>query len=329
MNVELQKLCDLFVENKTMIKAGFPWSSGLMAPVCASILAQKKMLADTDRIKECKMLIKEKTGMFSQFRNTAVLALATMLSMEEDPAKRLDEVLEVYDELRKEFHSSAYLPMTAYFLATSCKEDEIVQVTNKASNLYQIMKSRHPFLTSSEDCAMIAMLALSDEDEYDLADHVEECYRILKPEFFSSNAVQALSLTLALGDGDAQEKCMRAMDIFNILRNQGCKFGTGMELATLGVLALTEDSVDQMTSDIIEVEQYLKTQKGFGALSMGRGQRVMFAAMLSVMESCDPQNSKRMNTAAANSITSIIIAQQIAACAAASAAAASASSGGN
>ena len=90
------------------------------------------------------------------------------------------------------------------------------------------MQKRHPFLTSVEDSAFYG--SLSEMEEESLIAECENCYQILKPEFFSANAVWSLSQVLALFGGTTEEKCAKTMELFDGLKEVGCRYGTGVSL---------------------------------------------------------------------------------------------------
>jgi hypothetical protein len=115
-----------------------------------------------------------------------------------------------------------------------------------------------------------------------------------------------------MGEEDSVKKCNKVTYIFNQLKERGLKFGTGMELSILGVLSLTTDNTEQTINDIIEVNDYLLSCKGFGALGTGKSQRIMYSAILVSQEYKKQCSDQVMNLATVNSITSIIIAQQVA-----------------
>jgi len=155
--------------------------------------------------------------------------------------------------------------------------------------------------------------------------NIEECFSLLKGKFFSSNAVQSLSLALAIGDEPSNNKCDRALDIFNRLKERGCKYGTGVELATLGLLTLASDDVEKIVDEVVESDSYLKSVKGFGAFGTGRPQRLMYAGFLVANEYKKKGMGSVLNTSMISSITSMIIAEQVAVMAAITATAAGAS----
>lgn len=181
------------------------------------------------------------------------------------------------------------------------------------------MKAEHPFLTSSEDSALCALLSLSEQPDDVLLRDSEECYRILKPHFFSANAVQSLSHVLALCDGYAESKCERTMELFNKLKLSGYKYGTDYELPTLGILATSGGSLDSIVADIVEINTWLASQKGFGFFSsISTKQRLMYAGILAQKEY---YQNDTMQNAAINGTISLIIAQEVAMCVAISASA--------
>ncbi len=312
MNDLLKERCKLFAENRDIMKSNFKWDSSLMYPLCASIYAERGLEINSDRIKSSKNIIKEKTGIFSNFKGIPFMALATMLSLEDNPEVKFNEVLKIYDTLRKEFYSSSYLPLSAFTISYLSESYDCVRIVEKAKNIYQKMKKEHPFLTSSEDCIFAVLTALSNLQEDDAIDEMEKCYNYLKPKFFSSNAVQSLSHTLALGDENSAEKCNRVISIFDQLKERNSKFGTGVEMTVLGLLAITAVNIDTVVNDIVEVSEYLLSRKGFGAFGTGKSQRIMYAAILVSQEYKNQFSEQAINIAAVNSITNIIIAQQAA-----------------
>jgi len=329
MTEELKRLCELFVQNRDEIKSGFGWESGYMYPLCASIYSQKKMNADISRMKECKSLLKQKAGIFSNFRGISQLVVITLLSVNSQPEEQLNNALQVYDLLKKEFFSSDYLPIAALTLSEMSSPERYEETVSRTRRIYKLMKEEHPILTSSQDSVFAALMALSEYSDQQLLTEMERCYEELKPHFFSGNAVQSLSHVLSLTEGSASVKCRRTMELYNSLKQQGYKYGTNEELATLGVLGLLETDIRTLTGEMMEVDDYLKTQKGFGAMGIGSRQRLMYAGMLVASEHIGTDS--KMNAAAIQSAVSIVVAQQAAMCAAlaASTSAAASSSSSN
>lgn len=328
VNDLLKKRCELFVKNRDIMKENFKWENSMMFPLCASIYTERGLKMNPDKMKLCKEIIKSNTGIFSSFKGIPFMVLVTLLSLEDNPESKFTEVLKIYDILRNEFRSSSYLPLSAFVISSISETDNYLSVTQKSKDIYIKMKNEHPFLTSSEDCGYAVLTALSNFQAEEAIDEMEKCYNFFKDKFFSANAVQSLSHILALGEESSIEKCNKAMNIFNQLKERNCKFGTGVELSVLGLLAITTENIDIAVNEIVEVNEYLLSCKGFGAFGIGKTQRIMYSAILVSQESNKRFSEQAMHIAAVNSITNLIIAQQAAMTAviASSAAASSASS---
>ena len=91
------------------------------------------------------------------------------------------------------------------------------------------------------------------------------------------------------------------------------KYGAGYALSTLGVLATLPCGIDETVRDIIEVSDFLKTQKGYGFFGFDRTERMMHAGM--IVTSDHLGSSEAMENAAVNSTVSLIAAQQALMCA--------------
>lgn len=320
MNDQTLKNCISLLECRDRIKSVFIWDNSLTHLACAGIYFTKGLDVDVSVLKGCKELLKYKVGPFSNFKGAARSPIVSMLATSKNPEQTLDNALFVYQLLKKEFWTSSYLPLTAMIIAQTIEPAQYENVVKRTRRIYSIIKKEHPFLTSSEDCANCALMALSEKSDDELINDIESCYRILSTYFFSSNAIQSLSHVLALGQGSQEEKCSRVMEIFNGLKAAGNKYGTRYELPTLGVLALTSVPTQLIVNEMIEINQWLSQQRGFGFFSsVTAKQRLMYAGIVALLEYI---NIDAMQTTAVNSMISITLATEAAMCAAISAGAA-------
>lgn len=327
MRASLSALCGRFIENRDIVKASFVWESAYLYPICAAIITDQGRMASREVLTECRDILKERTGIFSNFRSTARLPMIAMMSVDSDPAGKLERALDVYDCLKEHFWGSQYLPVASMILADAVEPKDYAALAARTRRVYDLMKEDHPFLTSSEDSVFAALLALSELPEEQIVAEAEACYRLLKEEFFSGNAVQSLSHVLALCGGSAEEKCARTVALFLELKCKGYKYGTGYELATLGVLAMLPADQAEICSELMEVDDFLSAQKGYGVFGPGRKQRLMHAGM--IVTSDHLKGDPAMSAAALHGTIALIAAQQAAMCAAiaASSTAAASSSG--
>jgi len=328
MRESLSTVCNQFVTNKDLLKEAFAWENAYMHPVCASIWTDKGLTANIEKMKTCRNLLKSNTGIFSDFRGTGELAIVAKLAVDDYPEEKMKKALEVHAAFKEHFWASQYLPLASVIVAEMAESFRYKELAARTKHIYELMKAEHPFLTSAEDSVFATLLAFSDMTDNQVVDEMERCYQILKQNFFSANAVQSLNHVLALGEGTAEQKCQKVLDIFLRLKMKGYKYGTEYELATLGVLALLPIEVDTIVNEMIEVDQFLSNQKGYGFFGYGKRQRLMHAAMILSSSYIDEKDSQKMGTVAISGTIAMIAAQQAAMCAAiAASTAASASSG--
>ena len=327
MNERTLARCKNLIKNKETMKSAFAWEDGLTHLACAGIFINKEQTANEEVLLQCKDILKQNTGIFSNFKSTAKPMIVTMLAANENPQLLLERGLKVYDLLKEEFMSSVYLPIAAMIIAQYADEARYAELAQRTRRIYKQMRADHPFLTSGEDSTFCALMALLDKPDEALLGDAEECYKILKSNFFSSNAVQSLSHVLAMCDGEPKIKCQRTMELFQKLKEAGHKYGTSYELPTLGVLAMADGNQDEIVAEMVEIDQWLSEQKGFGFFSgISAKQRLMYAGMIAQQ---DYINDKMMQSAAVNGVISLIVAQQAAMCAAITASAAATANNNN
>lgn len=327
MNERTLARCKNLIKNKETMKSAFAWEDGLTHLACAGIFINKEQTANEEMLLQCKDILKRNTGIFSNFKSTAKPMIVAMLAANENPQLLMERGLKVYDLLKEEFMSSVYLPIAAMIIAQYADEARYAELAQRTRRIYKQMRADHPFLTSGEDSTFCALMALLDKPDEVLLGDAEECYKILKNNFFSSNAVQSLSHVLSMCDGEPENKCQKTMELFQKLKEAGHKYGTSYELPTLGVLAMADGNQDEIAAEMAEIDQWLSEQKGFGFFSsISAKQRLMYAGMIAQQ---DYINDKMMQSAAVNGVISLIVAQQAAMCAAITASAATTANNNN
>jgi len=329
MRESLRDICEGFIENRDKLKGSISGGNGYIYPVCAAIFTDKRQKVDVKRVQECKELLKQNTGFFSSFRGTVKLPMISMMAVDPNPNEKLRKALNIYESLKEHFYASAYLPVAAMVIADVEGNDNLRDISARTRGIYKLMKKEHPFLTSSEDSVFAALLALSKLKDEEIVKETEACYQLLKREFTSGNAVQSLSHVLALGEGTAEEKCGKVIDLYRGLKNKGSAYGKHYELSTLGVLALLPVDMTSLITDIIEVDDFLSRQKGYGFFGLGKKLRLMHAGMLVSSDYIGNKDNLMMNSAVLSGTVALIVAQQAALVATIAATSAAASSASN
>ena len=277
-----QAKCDLFAENRSIVNKGFLLENSLIKIASALIYTEADKTADNDYLKECRKVLRENAGAFSDFRGTSEMLVSAKLAQQADPQRFMEDISSVY----KMFHEgkiwgSRYMALAAISICDAGKLNQAKEIVEKSNEILKGMKKDHPFLTSDEDTCFAVLLAMTDKSSEAILSEVEENYKILKKDFkFHDNAVYSLAQVLAMKEGDKEKKCQRALELFQAFENNNAKYGKDYELASIGTLIDIDKDANDMAKEIVEASTYLKSKKGFGLLDLNEKTRLMFAAIL-------------------------------------------------
>lgn len=280
MQERLAERCQLFIQNRDVLRAALKKESPYIYPICAAIVTECDQIADPMRIKYCKDLLKEQTGVFSEFRGIVRAVVITMLSVDSNPQIRMEHAQQVYDHLKDSFGSSNYLCVAAMVISELVDVGYYKPMAEHTRRIYELLKSKHPFLTGAEDSVFSALLSVSKKTDERIVEETEQCYRILQEYFHNVNAVQSLAHVLALCEGDVEEKCRNTFHLYEALRGKGIFYGTDFELPTLGILAMLPVDRSQTVELLLQVDHWLSSRKGYGLFGLGKRHRLMHAAMI-------------------------------------------------
>lgn len=332
MKKSLNEICGLFIENRDLLKNISKWQNPPMTALCAAAFCAEGKKVDPERFKQCRNLLREHSGLFSYFRGNLEPYLISRLSMQDDPSGKFDHIQQNYEILKQYFWSSEYLILIASVLSDMIPAEKTETCAARGKNIYEMMKKEHPFLTGSEDSIFAVLLAFSPLENQALITEMETCFQLLKRKF-SGNGIQSASHVLTLLPGKAEEKSEKFLSLYEVLADNGKKYGRYFELPALAALSAAVTDLKQAVSDIESIDDFLSAQSGYGIFGFSSKTRLMHAVTLLSCSILREKNDAPEETAAALSMISaqqattlsIIAAQQAAACAAIAASSAAAS----
>ena len=268
---------ELLTGNRQILAKSFRTEYNSLLIFSAGMYASKNAIADPEKIRRSVSLIKSKTHSFSTFRNTHMrFCTATMLSLECAPEKSFNRVLSVYEALRKSFSPSFYLALSAYMLAMEGGNCDINRTAESMHGFYSMMKADHSFLTTGESIIYAALASLSGISGKDFHERTEIAYLKMKG-FFPASSRLLCSYLIALSPFSEDYGFERTVMLYERLRAEKLRYGKYHELPVLTALALTNGDITVLAKEVKEVNDYLRTFRGFGA-SLGSTQRLMFSA---------------------------------------------------
>lgn len=328
MNTELQKYCDLLVENRKVIHDVLPLESDMMCMAAAMLYTGRGARANADTLRETRAILKSHAGVFSDFRGMLETVTVCKMAMSGAPERWLTELEQVYGMVKKNRWMGSERKLLAAMTILECKGTAEAERYAEGTNaLYRRMKETHPWLTSDEDLPFAALLAVSDLPADSLTEDMEQCYTLLKATFGDSDIRQSASHVLSLSPMDPPAKCALLSEVFDTLKAEKHRYSSGWAVPVLASLITPERAAGEIAALIMEADDYLKTFKGFGSWSMGSDCRRMYAAMLAgiVMgDGASPAESSLLNGSVAMLIQTQVCATAAIACAASASASAAA-----
>lgn len=308
MDAYIQAKCVRFIRNREGIKSVFPLNYASIHLAAALMYSMHDRDVHPESLQRADDLLRSKVGWFSSFRGMTKVLVTSTLALHPHPEYALERMLFAYDHINGQFWSSVYQPIAASILSSYAEPKAFPRLVERMRQIYDAVRSRHPFLTTQEDASYCAILALGEEPIEKLDEEIEACYSILSEAFFLKHGVQGLALVLANYPGDPSVKCERAMTLYHAFEDQNHRFGAHYELPTLGLMAMAEGDPLALVRVSCEIDDWLSYQKGFGLFSgISRTQRLMFAALLASKEYMDMEVAP---VSAMNQTVSMMLAQQ-------------------
>ena len=155
----------LLIENRDVIRNIFKMSGEEMLLAGSSFYVGIGHTANEEALKNCEKILKENTGIFSDFRGNARIPLICKMAIAEDPKQYFLTIKKIVDQMKHlKWINAQYKILAAMTIYDYGDMDSISDIIEKMTELFKGMKEKHPWLTSEEDISFAAMLAISDMD---------------------------------------------------------------------------------------------------------------------------------------------------------------------
>ncbi|WP_305768344.1 DUF4003 family protein [Candidatus Epulonipiscium viviparus] len=277
--MDFRLLCEDFILNWDTIGEVFGGAGFYVYPMCSYLFLEKNQMPDTQKLLDCIELFDQNSHLFTDslsehIRPVIVCLLATC----EDPKQTLNDSLKFYQEFCKHFPKSDYLIFGSMIMSHFVTSTNFATTAKQTKDLYVLMETAHRLLTSQEDIVFAMMMTLSSKSNVKLILDADSCYKVLKKKFSANGEVQSLSHVLALYNW--VNKGERVINLHRLLASKKYNYGVDHELPVLGVVAMINTTLGELTDNIILVDQTLKRLKNYGATASGKKRRLTHAAML-------------------------------------------------
>lgn len=285
MQASLIRKTEQFLENRRRTERVFRLASPLTHCLCSLLLCLNDCDVDLDALQRAKRALEKGTSPFSLFRGIGKAPIAAKLSCVPNAEEWIGHAKETLAALRKHgFAATDYLCLAALLMAKRYEERE--ELAARAHACYLEMKRAHRILTAGEDACFAVLFAMYANEGDSINSSAEAAFSLLKTQFGSTNAAQMASHVIGLVGGDAEHLAVDTANLYLAIRENGVKNRSRTDLSVLAVLAALGKTDAATVSAIVELDAYLKAQKGHSAIILGRDQRLTLAASLVAMDAC-------------------------------------------
>ena len=307
MDQKLQDRCNLQIENEQIVRKAGILQFEELAKLGALFYTAEGRTADKENIKQSRDILKQKTGIFSNFRGNLEFAIRVRMSLEANPEAYIDRIISIYNKLKEgRILPGEILTMTAMTIYEQSKDQNVDQIITETREAYARIKQAHKFLTDESDMSFVALMVMSGKDVDKTIDEVEKIYLTLKEKYrLHPGAVQAAALVLAMSNKPTEQKVTDFVELYENLRADKHGTSKGKAMSIYAAFADLEIPRDIIIQEIGEVENWLKQQKGYGVLSTSSDVRRVMAATL-VLQHHEADSLASVNTGASTVISQVI-----------------------
>ena len=306
----LQQTAEMVEVNRKLLKKSMFWeiSSNSYAIMGGMLCTAKGENADVAKYKACKKIINKNVSIFSEIRGISKAVVASKMMLNEEPEKYLTGVMAVYKKLRSlhKLTASPFMVMAAMNIYEHAGVEGADADIEKLEELYKGLKKQHPLLISDSDRGYLSMLICSGINIQDTVEEIEKTYEACKGISIMSNTVHTLSQVLALSASPADEKSEFVQTMVKGLKQAGIPISKQYGLAAIGALETLHMPASTLIEDIVEVDNYLKTSRGFRWYNTGRRLRRSYAALIVFMSYALDKRSDVAKSISENIVITIV-----------------------
>lgn len=311
MDAKTQEILDNLVEGRTAIKKKMTWEvdANSMAIMGTFLCLSKNVMPDAERYAECKKILKKRVNAFSEFRGVAQAMVVSKMTVVKDPEEYVDGCIAVYKKLRSihKLTASPYMvlaAMTIYESGGVVKADENIE---KLESLYKKVQKKHPWMTDDSDRPFLALLATAGLPEESILDEMEACYLANKKvTAFFPNAIHSMAQLMCLSNKSVEDKAEFVMAYKKGMKSRKKEISSEYGLPAIGALTMLDMDIEEIIEKTCEIDDFLKTKKGFKWYSIYPSVRLMYAQMVLVLRYL-PENNAMLESVVASTMAMIIL----------------------
>lgn len=276
MDSMLKELCDLFISNKNNSEGGYAQGSDDFKLVSSYVFACLNKEVDTEGMKEHYHYLTHTKSVYPGFRGISRIPLLCGMCLSDDPKGYLERVTKLQQKLED---CNIKHPILA-ILMDALKPEEVDIYVDRIHAIYSRLNKKHLLGAHTNQMVSIFFLAMTNREIEDIVSDVNQCFSSVVPLLFYSVLYLEDAYPIAYAKGETKEKCKKAADIKALMKKKKHPIDYRNEAPIVGLLVDLPESAEEIVPLVIEVDDYIKSHKGFHGLFYTNETRRMFSAML-------------------------------------------------
>lgn len=284
MNAKLEERCRCQIENESSLRKLSSMDSEESIKLGSLLYNAMDITADDDKIYECRKILQSKTGFFSNLRGALQTLILLKMTLADDPEAYIDNIIDTYEKLTKDNGLyGLFSVLSAVIIYDQHGDRNVDEVIAQVLQMFSEVKKINPHLSHESDMAYIALMLLSGKADKSIEEEKDQIFKALTERFgMLADAAQSTTLVLITSNKSTDEKIEEFINIYNALSAKGHATSKKRSASIYGAFIDVEAPKDEIVDAICEVDQFLKSQKGYSALSIRADFRRVIASTLTL-----------------------------------------------
>lgn len=315
MDTALRNTCERFIANQNLLRESFRREGIAMHLMGAAVMTGSNGEISIEDLKKCEDYLDTKAGVFSSIRGILKMPMIVNMALSGNMEEYYESVRRIYEDIKENRGTKdERFFLAAMIIASAVENDEETSdIVERAGRIFELTDAAGRFFADMScfvTASSVAAGGVKDVGAY--AERLGLCKEELRLSSGIGRVPEDLCMLLAAKDGDIKEMCARILEIADALGSRKINLGTGDAASMLATLSSLDMSSDEIAERVSEADSFLKEQKGFGFMGVGREMRQLYASMLVCMSASEKSGGEdsAVKAAANNAITSRLAAQQ-------------------
>ena len=280
MSQAYAELAKDYVQNLNALIEAYGREEGMLYPVCAGILLERKRPITAEELKGLRTHVRFDDDFTGDFKGSAVVPVACLLATSDHPEELTVKAPKLYRMLVETMPRSSFLALAVLALADGIPEEQFEEYAAKASRIYELLETGE-ILDHEGESFVAALLAMTNKSPELATSEADDLLNKLKPLFPLRSSARAVALTLSLS-GRSNDADMRHIKrLMTKLQTSGMKLGGNHSMGLLGALAFCKFDNDHLVEKLRDADLALSAEKPYhGFFAVSRKRRLVHASIL-------------------------------------------------